>query len=257
MAQKETFSDSKPIIELIDISKTYFQKSSMNHLVLDKISFSINAREFIVIMGSSGSGKTTLLNLIIGLLVPTLGKINIFRKDISLMNENQLALLRQSKFGFVFQQFNLFDELTAIENIELPLLINNNISPKERKLRAEKLLDKFNLLHKKSSFPDELSGGEKQKIGIARALISDPEIILVDEPTGNLDSSSASEIMDLFHLLNYEMKKTIIMVTHDYNLVKPGMRYIQLEKGKVLRNILVTPEIQKRFYLEHELLLNT
>ena len=256
MDTKKIQSNTKTMIELLGISKSYSSKELNKEMVLNDIDLSVYLGDFILIMGPSGSGKTTLLNLIVGLLSPSSGQIKLNDKDIHHLNDDQLSIIRQTNFGFVFQLFNLIDELTAIENIQLPLLINKRVTPKERKCKAEKLLEKFNLLHKKDSYPDELSAGEKQRVGIARALITDPDIILADEPTGNLDSKSAQDILNIFLSLNKDKGKTIIFVTHDSSLLIPGMRYILLEKGKVSNDVIVTQEFQRDYFLRHELLIN-
>ena len=212
MTENKSYSNKEYIINLENVSKKYIHPSFQNQLVLKDINLSISPGEFLLVMGSSGSGKTTLLNIILGLLQPTTGRISINNSDINHLNDNQLSELRQTTFGFVFQQSNLLDELNALENVELPLVISKQLSPQERTLKAENLLNKVHLLNKKHSYPDELSGGEKQLIAIARALISDSSIILADEPTANLDSLSAKKIMDTFHNLNDNLNITIIMV---------------------------------------------
>ena len=180
------------------------------------VDLTIEEGDFAAIMGPSGSGKSTLMNMVGALDKPTRGKVLFEDKDISKYSENQLAMLRGREVGFVFQKFNLIPTMTALENVALPILFQEK--PKSyREKRAAELLEEVELGDRLSHYPNELSGGQQQRVSIARALANDPEIILADEPTGNLDSKTGEKVMNLLTKLNQEEKKTIIMVTHDQN----------------------------------------
>ncbi len=196
------------------------------------VNLKIKRGEFAVIMGPSGSGKSTLLNLLGGLQKPTGGRVLINGVDLSTLNENQLAIFRRKNVGFVFQAYNLIPTLTAIENVELPMIFYN-IPPNERKRRAEKLLHSLGLGDRLHHRPSELSGGEQQRVSIARALANNPEIILADEPTGNLDTKTGRRIMDEIVKVNRDFGKTIVMVTHDPEVAHFGDRIIHIRDGKI------------------------
>ncbi|MCD6168251.1 MAG: ABC transporter ATP-binding protein [Caldisericia bacterium] len=196
------------------------------------VNLKIKRGEFAVIMGPSGSGKSTLLNLIGGLQKPTGGRVLINGIDLSTLNENQLAIFRRKNVGFVFQAYNLIPTLTAIENVELPMIFYN-IPPNERKRRAEKLLHSLGLGDRLHHRPSELSGGEQQRVSIARALANNPEIILADEPTGNLDTKTGRRIMEEIVKVNRDFGKTIVMVTHDPEVAHFGDRIIHIRDGKI------------------------
>ena len=196
------------------------------------VNLKIKRGEFAVIMGPSGSGKSTLLNLLGGLQKPTGGRVLINGVDLSTLNENQLAIFRRKNVGFVFQAYNLIPTLTAIENVELPMIFYN-IPPNERKRRAEKLLHSVGLGDRLHHRPSELSGGEQQRVSIARALANNPEIILADEPTGNLDTKTGRRIMDEIVKVNRDFGKTIVMVTHDPEVAHFGDRIIHIRDGKI------------------------
>jgi len=198
---------------------------------LNDISLEIKQHEFVSIIGPSGSGKSTLMHILGCLDVPTKGKYFLDGIDVSLKDDQELAYIRNKKIGFVFQGFNLLSKLSAIENVELPL-IYNNISQKERTQKAIEALSKVGLENRLYHKPTELSGGQQQRVAIARALIGNPPIILADEPTGNLDSASGIEVMELFHKL-HEMGNTIILITHDSNIAKQASRIIKIMDGKV------------------------
>jgi putative ABC transport system ATP-binding protein len=187
--------------------------------------------EFVVILGPSGSGKTTLLNLLAGLDFPTQGRLIFQSHDLTKMNDSQLCDLRRKNIGIIFQFYNMHPSFTAHENIEYPLLIVN-VPYSKRKKRALELLTQVQLLDKKDNYPSELSGGEKQRIGIARALANDPQVIIADEPTGDLDSENAETIIQLLLRVNSQ-GKTIIMVTHDESLLTDAMRILSLVDGKI------------------------
>jgi putative ABC transport system ATP-binding protein len=209
---------------------------------LNDVSFDIKAGEFVTIMGSSGSGKTTLLNILGCLEKPTVGTYLLDGVDVSKLSKNELARLRNKKLGFVFQSYNLLARTSAIENVELPLLYNNSFSASERKEKAIKALEAVKLHDRMYHLPSQLSGGQQQRVAIARALINDPVMILADEATGNLDSRTSYEIMELIQELNTVQGKTIVFVTHEPDIAVFSKRTITLKDGKILRDI-VNPNI--------------
>jgi len=195
----------------------------------------IDRGDFMVVLGASGSGKSTLMNLMGALDVPSKGHIYLDGDDISKMEESDLAQARGKKIGFVFQQFNLMPVLTALQNVMMPMIFLG-IPQEEREKRGKELLSVVGLGERMDHKPGELSGGEQQRVAIARSLANDPEVILADEPTGNLDSKTGEQIMKLIGDLHRNEKKTIIMVTHDINLVKYAHRTIYLKDGKIIRD---------------------
>lgn len=219
----------EPVIRLENVWKTY-QVGDVKVEALRGVSISIIAREFVAITGASGSGKSTMMNMVGALDVPTRGTIYLDGKDISKMHESDLAEIRGKKIGFVFQQFNLISTLTALENVMLPMEFQDEENARES---AVKFLNLVGLSDRMNHKPKELSGGQQQRVAIARALSNDPEVILADEPTGNLDSKTGKEIMDLFKKL-HKQGKTVILITHDLNLVRYGERIIKLADGKVM-----------------------
>jgi putative ABC transport system ATP-binding protein len=225
-------SSKEAIIEMKEVSQRYKLGS---HVIdaLKNINIIINRNEFIMVMGPSGSGKSTLLNTIAGLEVPKSGSVKILGEDLQTLSDSQLCDIRRYKLGFIFQFFNLHPILTALENVELPMLIAD-VDLSQRDERALELLELVDLSHRRDHHPHELSGGEKQRIGIARALANDPMIILADEPTGDMDSVSGNEIMSIISKLNQEHGKTIICVSHDEDMLKPGMRLIRMEDGQII-----------------------
>ena len=219
------------VISFDKIVKNYYI-GSITVEALRKVSLEIEENEYVAIMGPSGCGKSTLLN-ILGLLDnPSDGKYYFFDKEVSLYSERQRAKLRKENMGFVFQNFNLIDELTVFENIELPL-IYNKVSSSERKERVNALIDKMGISHRTSHFPQQLSGGQQQRVAVARALITKPPLILADEPTGNLDSSHGNEVMELLCELN-EAGTTIVMVTHSSHDSSYSNRVINLLDGQIV-----------------------
>jgi len=222
-----------PLLQFKDVWKTYYLgEQTLN--VLKGITLEIYEEEFVTVLGPSGSGKSTVMNLLGLLDVPSKGFIFVENHDVRKMTESQLAQLRGKKIGFVFQQFNLISALTALENVMLPMMFQK-VSEVERKRRAEELLRKVGLEERMHHKPTELSGGQQQRVAIARSLANNPEIILADEPTGNLDSASGKQIMDLLVELHEKEKKTIILVTHDISLVKHAKRIIRLRDGQVVK----------------------
>lgn len=200
--------------------------------ILKRITLDIYLGEFIAILGPSGSGKSTLMNQVGLLDVPTKGKITIDNVDISTLTESELAQLRGKKIGFVFQQFNLIPTLSALENVVLPMIFQG-VPEKERLERGRQLLTRVGLAERMTHKPMELSGGQQQRVAIARALVNNPEIILADEPTGNLDSKSGEQVMQLLQELHQKEHKTIILVTHDFDKVKHTDRVVFLKDGEV------------------------
>lgn len=213
--------------------KKIYKMGRIEFPALNGVDIEIEEGEFVAIMGSSGSGKTTLLNMIGLLDFQTDGKIFLDNTDASTMNEQQRASYRLKKIGFVFQFFNLLNELTGVENVMLPGMINGSSVSRERALG---LLELVGLKERAGHKPSELSGGQQQRVSIARALINEPRLILADEPTANLDSNSAMQVIDLFRKLRNEQKQTIVMVTHELELGKLADRIIWLKDGMVIKN---------------------
>lgn len=223
----------KPVIQLKNVWKTYYM-GIISLDVLKGINLEINRGEFVVIVGPSGSGKSTMMNQVGVLDTPTKGKILLEGVDISTLEESELAQLRGKKVGFVFQQFNLISTLTALENVILPTIFQN-VSEEERLERAKELLVRVGLAERMDHKPSELSGGQQQRVAIARALVNNPEIILADEPTGNLDSKSGQQVMDMLAKLHSEEKKTVVLVTHDIDLVRFAQKVIYLRDGEIVK----------------------
>jgi len=221
------------IIELKGVTKIY-KMDKVLVPALRGINLKIRKGEFVSIMGPSGSGKTTLMNLIGCLDRPTEGEIYIANKNVAKLGDDELAKLRREKIGFVFQQFNLIPRLTALENVELPMWFAG-LSKKKRRERAVELLKLVGLEKRINHKPAELSGGERQRVSIARALANNPEIILADEPTGNLDTKTGKEIMEILKDLN-KQGKTIVLVTHDETFAKEAERIIKIRDGRLLND---------------------
>lgn len=219
------------MIRLEHITKTY-QMGETQVAALSDVSLHIEPREFVSIIGPSGSGKSTLMNIIGCLDIPDSGEYYLDGVDISKCPEKELSTIRNNKIGFIFQQFNLLQKLTAYENVELPL-IYQKVSSKERAIRVTEALKKVGLEHRMYHKPTELSGGQQQRVAIARALATKPSIILADEPTGNLDSKSGEEIMNIIHDL-YEQGNTIVLITHDQEVANQASRSIAVRDGKIV-----------------------
>jgi len=220
---------NEPMVDVENVRKIY-KRDTQEITVLDGISLEVPEGEFVALMGPSGSGKTTLLNLIAGIDRPTSGKVVVGGTDVARLSESALAEWRSRNVGFIFQFYNLIPVLSAIENVELPLLLTN-LSKKERRERALTALKVVGLADRSSHYPRQLSGGQEQRVAIARAIVADPKVLVADEPTGDLDARSAHEILDLIQTLNRDFKKTIVMVTHDPRAAERAHRRQHLEKG--------------------------
>ncbi len=223
------------LIRIVDVYKKYISAAE-ELLVLDGLNLTVEDGTFLALMGPSGSGKTTILNLIAGIDSVTSGQILVGSDEISAMNQSELAKWRSRHIGFIFQMYNLIPALTAFENVEIPLLLTP-LSKSERRTHVETALEIVRLSDRSSYYPRQLSGGQEQRVGIARAIVTDPTIILADEPTGDLDAKSAEEVLELLESLNREFKKTIIMVTHDPVAAERSSRLIRLEKGLLKEDI--------------------
>ena len=223
-----------PIIETHDLWKTYVMGSEEIH-ALRGVDLSIDKGEYVAIMGPSGSGKSTLMNLIGCLDTPSKGSYLLNGKQVSEMNDNELARIRNEEIGFVFQTFNLLPRATALHNVELPL-VYAGVPNKERQERAKESLRRVELVDRMSHRPNELSGGQRQRVAIARALVNNPSILLADEPTGNLDSKTGVEIMALFERL-HQAGNTIILVTHEADIAEHAHRVVHIRDGKIERDV--------------------
>jgi len=223
---------AEEIVRLEGVTKVY-RMGKVEVQALRGVNLSVKRGEFIAILGPSGSGKSTLLNMMGCLDKPTSGKVFIEGTDTSRLNDNELAALRREKIGFVFQQFNLIHTLNALENVALPMLFAG-IRRTERMKRASELLQKVGLSHRVYHKPMELSGGEQQRVAIARALANNPEIIVADEPTGNVDTDAGNVIMGIFERLNSEERRTIILVTHDFDIAARAHRKLRMTDGALL-----------------------
>ncbi len=222
------------MIKVTDLNKV-FRTEEIETIALDSVSFEIKEGEFVAIMGPSGCGKSTLLN-ILGLLDnPTGGSYMLFGNEVGNLREKERTKFRKGNIGFVFQSFNLIDELNVYENIELPLRYLN-ISAAERKQKVNDILKRMNISHRAKHFPQQLSGGQQQRVAIARAVVSNPKLILADEPTGNLDSKNGKEVMDLLADLNNE-GTTIVMVTHSQKDAAVAQRIINLFDGRIVGDV--------------------
>ncbi|WDT76582.1 MAG: ABC transporter ATP-binding protein [Candidatus Manganitrophus sp.] len=218
-----------PLIELIDVSKSY-RRDTLEIPVLQNISMTVPEGEFLALMGPSGSGKTTLLNLIAGIDRPTRGILRVAGTELGALTESELARWRSRTIGFIFQFYNLLPVLTALENVELPLLLTP-LAKQERREHAAVALELVGLADRIHHYPKQLSGGQEQRVAIARAIVTDPPLLVADEPTGDLDRTSAEEIMNLLGRLNAEYGKTIVMVTHDPRAAERAKAVRNLDKG--------------------------
>ena len=210
---------------------------------LDGLDLNVDRGEFLALMGPSGSGKTTLLNMIAGIDRPTSGELLVDGQDITKLSRNKLAAWRATEVGYIFQLYNLVPVLSAFENVELPLLLQP-LSRKQRSERVYEALERVGIADRADHYPRQLSGGQEQRVAIARAIVTDPTILVADEPTGDLDKSSAHAIMRLMQMLNQELGKTIIMVTHDPGTTRYAKRTLHLDKGRLARDEVVADRIE-------------
>jgi putative ABC transport system ATP-binding protein len=227
-----------PLVEIHALTKEY-QKGDQKIVPLKDVSLAIDKGDFVSLMGASGSGKSTLLNLIAGIDKPTRGTINVAGTDITKLSRTQLANWRANHVGYIFQLYNLIPVLTASENIEMPLLLLP-LSRVDRQRRVEIAMEAVGLTDRADHYPRQLSGGQEQRVGIARAIVADPAIVVADEPTGDLDAETTDQVLDLLQRLNAELGTTFLMVTHDPQAASIARRQLRLEKG-----VLLEPEPPK------------
>ena len=223
------------ILEVENLTKTY-GKSSVTVTALGGVNLKINKGEFVAIIGASGSGKSTLMHLIGGIDRPTKGNVKVDGQEIYQLDESELAIFRRRNIGIIYQFYNLIPTLTAEENIMLPRLLDSR-KPDKEKLRS--ILDTIGLLDRAKHLPNELSGGQQQRVSVGRALINDPALILADEPTGNLDSQSGGEIIDLLKLANKRYNQTLVVVTHDEKIALQADRIITIADGRIVRDEVI------------------
>jgi len=225
-------NEKEVVIDVVEAKKVY-KVGKERVLALDGVSFQICKGDFCCLLGTSGSGKSTLLNIMAGIEKITSGKVIIKGKEITKMGENQLAKFRQRYLGFVFQAYNLINSLTAIENVEMPMIFKE-VPRKIRLKRSKELLKAVGLEKRMKHKPTEMSGGQQQRVGIARAFVTKPEIVFADEPTGNLDSKTTLEIMNIIKKIAKDNNQTIVMVTHDPSIAKFANKIINIHDGKIL-----------------------
>ncbi|MEC0256115.1 ABC transporter ATP-binding protein [Paenibacillus lautus] len=225
------------ILRIDHLSKIYGKGESAVK-ALDDVSFSVQKGEFVAIIGPSGSGKSTLLHMLGGVDLPTSGKVLVEDTHMYNLDETQLAIFRRRQIGLIYQFFNLIPVLTVEENITLPLLLDNQ---KVDKKQLDGLVKTLNLQHRLNHLPNQLSGGQQQRVSIGRALISNPAIMLADEPTGNLDSKNSSEIIDLLQMLNKTYHQTLIVITHDERIALQADRVISIEDGRIAKDEVIRP----------------
>lgn len=235
MNTKENNKKDKPIIKVTDLRKVYFMGEE-RVVALKNINLEIMKGEICCIFGTSGSGKSTLLNQLAGLEKPTKGAVNICGAPISELNENQLAAFRQDHIGFVFQSYNLLPELTALENVSMPMMFKG--IPKDiREMEAMKMLNAVGLKNRMYHFPGQMSGGQQQRAGIARAFVTRPEVVFADEPTGNLDTKTTKEVMQMIRSFAKKYGETIVLVSHDPEMTEYADRIVTLIDGEIVSNI--------------------
>jgi putative ABC transport system ATP-binding protein len=233
---------AESIVKIRGVSKTY-SRDGFEVVALDKVDLDIPAGDFLALMGPSGSGKSTLLNLLAGIDRPTSGEVRVMDTDLARLGESQLAAWRNRHVGYIFQSFNLIPVLTAFENVELPLLLTK-LSKAERRRNVETALGLVGLEDRMGHRPKQLSGGQEQRVAIARAIAADPDLLLCDEPTGNLDARSGEEVMNILATLNQKLDKTIVMVTHDPHAAGFARHQLHLEKGLLVENALERVEVE-------------
>jgi len=220
---------ASPIVRVRNVSKR-FSRDGFEVIALERVNLDIHEGDFFALMGPSGSGKSTLLNLLAGIDRTTEGEVEVLGTQLARLSESQMATWRNSHIGYIFQTFNLVPVLTAFENVELPLLLTK-LSKAQRRKNVETALELVGLSDRMNHQPKQLSGGQEQRVAIARAIVTDPDLILADEPTGNLDARSGEEIMQILSTLNRELKKTIMLVTHDPHAASFASQQMHLEKG--------------------------
>lgn len=225
------------ILEVEGLTKTY-GTGDTGVTALDNVSFRVDKGEFVAIIGASGSGKSTLMNLIGGIDRPSSGRVVIDKKEIYKMSESELAIFRRRNIGMIYQFYNLIPTLTAEENIMLPCLLDNR---KEDKEKLSSILKMIGLTERAKHLPSELSGGQQQRVSVGRAIINDPAFILADEPTGNLDSRTSREIIDLLKFANRNFHQTLLLITHDEKIALQADRIITIEDGKILADEVMKP----------------
>ena len=220
---------ASPIVRVRNVSKR-FSRDGFEVIALERVNLDIHEGDFFALMGPSGSGESTLLNLLAGIDRTTEGEVEVLGTQLARLSESQMATWRNSHIGYIFQTFNLVPVLTAFENVELPLLLTK-LSKSQRRKNVETALELVGLSDRMNHQPKQLSGGQEQRVAIARAIVTDPDLILADEPTGNLDARSGEEIMQILSTLNRELKKTIMLVTHDPHAASFASQQMHLEKG--------------------------
>ncbi len=235
---------ASPVIRLENVHKTYDLGEIQVH-ALRGISLEIRTGEFVAVMGASGSGKSTLMNILGCLDRPTRGRYYLEGTDVSQLSKVELARIRNRKLGFVFQQFNLLARTSALENVELPT-VYAGITPQEREQRAREALERVGLSDRAEHYPSQLSGGQQQRVAIARALVNRPSILLADEPTGNLDSRTSVEIMDILQRLNEEQGLTVVLVTHEHDIAQYAKRELEFRDGKLRRDAAIRDHLVAR-----------
>ncbi len=223
---------TQPVVELNDVSKSYAEGDAVRE-VLSGVRLSLHPGEFVVLLGRSGSGKSTLLNLISGIDLPSRGTVRVDGRELVSLSEHQRTLLRRERIGFIFQAFNLLPTLTVEENIRLPLELTGRDGPDSHG-RVRELLDRVGLGNRAASFPDRLSGGEQQRVAVARALAHAPSLLLADEPTGNLDEQTGRKVLDLLEGLTRQERACALIVTHDPGLVERADRVLAMESGRLV-----------------------
>jgi putative ABC transport system ATP-binding protein len=227
---------TNPLVRLTGLGKS-FVKGKETITIFDRLDLSIAAGDFVAVMGPSGSGKTTLLNLLGGIDRPSAGEVHVAGERIDSLSEGALARWRAANIGFIFQFYNLMPMLTAAQNVELPLLLTK-LGKKERRTHVATALKIVNLADRAEHYPREMSGGQQQRVAIARAIVSDPKLLLCDEPTGDLDRATADEILSVLQVLNHDLGKTIVMVTHDAAAARYAGRTLHLDKGSFIEKDL-------------------
>jgi len=236
--------NGQAVIHLENVHKTYDLGEIQVH-ALRGVSLEIREGEMVAVMGASGSGKSTLMNILGCLDKPSKGAYLLDGVDVTNMTKTELAKVRNSKIGFVFQQFNLLSRTSALENVELPT-VYAGLPPEERHKRAQRALEQVGLAERAHHHPSQLSGGQQQRVAIARALVTEPSILLADEPTGNLDSRTSVEVMDIFQRLNQEHGITVILVTHEHDIANYAKRNLEFRDGKIQRDIAVRDRLMAR-----------